>query len=247
MLTSQPLILLTATSLFISCMTASPPSSILAPEHVTIDSQAIAARFSGQIVPVVRNKPHSSPFMNGEPEHLRFAFDNDKLSKVVHYRERQLLLYPINAYREVFRKTPWEQEKFDKKIRLLKLLIANNPKNFTDVIPVLPPVEAMQVFCSQIRYLDFAEGAGVRFVSSYAIEAGGTTNESIFYSFQGMTSDGRYYISVFYPITAKGLPKTDETLVTINFLKRLASADFTPDLAKMDDMIKSLRVGEPVL
>lgn len=246
MLTPQPVILLTATLLFISCMTASPPSSILAPEHVTIDSQAIAARFSGKIVPVVRNKPYSPPFMNGEPEHLRFAFDNDKLSRVVHYRERQLLLYPIDAYRELFRTTPWELAKFDKKIRLLKLLITNNSKNYTDVIPVFPPVEAMQIFCSQIRNLDFAEGAGVRFVSRYETGAGGTTNENIFYTFQGLTSDGRYYISVFYPITAKGLPETEVLLTTINFLNRLAPADFTPDLEKMDDMIESLRVGELV-
>jgi hypothetical protein len=60
-----------------------------------------------------------------------------------------------------------------------------------------------------------------------------------------LTSDGRYYISVFYPITAKDLPETEVLLTTINFLNRLASADFTPDLAKMDDMLKSLRVVEP--
>jgi hypothetical protein len=86
----------------------------------------------------------------------------------------------------------------------LQHLIANSSASFTDVIPVLPPIEGIQVFWSQIR------------------------------------------ISVFYPITAKGLPETEVLLTTINFLNRLASADFTPDLARMDDMIKSLRVAEPM-
>jgi len=184
--------------------------------------------------------------MNGEPEHLRFAFGNDRLSRIVRYRDRQLLLYPINAYRELFRKAPWEQAKFDKKIKLLKKLIASSPESVTEVIPVLPPVEDLQLFWSQIRYLDFAGGAGVRFVTRYSMEASPTTNEHIFYTFQGLTSDGRYYISAFYPISAKGLPETKVVEATVNFLNRLASADFTPDLDKMDDMVKSLRFVEPV-
>jgi hypothetical protein len=245
-LTSNRLILLAATVFFIACTPASPPSSILAPEHVTIDLQVMAARFSGKIVPAMPNQWKSSIFMNGAPEHLQFAFGNDHLSGAVRYRERQLLLYPINAYRELFGSTSREQDKFDKKIKLLQQLIANSSESFTEVIPVLPPIEGMQVFWSQIRYLVFAEGAGVRFVTRYAMEASPTTNENIFYTFQGLTTDGRYYIAVFYPITAKDLPETAVILTTTNFLNRLASAGFTPDLAKLDDMIKSLRVVEPV-
>lgn len=243
---SKRFILLTATLLFFTCTPASPPSSILAPEHVTIDLQLIATKFTGKVVSTVPNKRESSIFMNGEPEHLRFAFDNDKLSGDVRYRERQLLLYPINAYRELFGNTSREQIKFDRKIRLLQQLIAKSPKSIADVIPVLPSVENMQLFCSQIRYLDFADGAGVRFVTRYAMETSPTTNEMIFYTFQGLTSDGRYYISVFYPITAKDLPETAVVLTTLNFLNRQASSDFRPDLARLDNMVKSLRVVVPV-
>jgi hypothetical protein len=246
LMTSKRLILLTATLLFVACSPAPPPSSILAPEHVTINLQVVAATFSGKVVPATPNKWKSSIFMNGAPEHLQFAFDNDHLSGVVRYRERQLLLYPINAYRELFRRAPKEQANFNKEIKLLQQFIVNSSESVTEAIPVLPPVETIQLFCSQIRYLNFADGAGVRFVTRYAMEASPTTNENIFYTFQGLTSDGRYYISVFYPITAKGLPETAVILTTINFLNRLASADFTPDLAKLDDMIKSLRVVEPV-
>lgn len=244
-MTSKRLILLAATLFFVACTPASPPSSILAPEHVTIDLQVMAVKFSGKVVPATPNQRKSPPFMNGAPEHLQFAFGNDHLSRAVRYRERQLLLYPIDAYRELFGSTSREQAKFDKKIKLLQQLIASSSESFTDVIPVLPPVETMQLFYSQIRYLDFADGAGVRFVTRYAMEASPTTNENIFYTFQGLTSDGRYYISVFYPITAKGLPETEVILTTTNFLNRLAPADFTPDLAKLDDMLQSLRVVEP--
>jgi hypothetical protein len=183
--------------------------------------------------------------MNGAPKHLRFAFDNDRLSKFVHYRDRQLLLYPIDAYRELLRNAPMEQAKFDKEITALKKLIAKSSEGINNMIPVLPPVETIQLFCSQVRYLDFAGGAGVRFITRYTMAASPTTNENIFYTFQGLTSDGKYYISAFYPITAKGLPETAATLATLNYLNRLSSADFTPDLARMDDMIKSLQLVEP--
>lgn len=241
------LIWLTTTCLLVACTPASPPSAIiLTPEHVTVNLQVIAAKFSGKVVSATPNERRSSPFMNGAPEHLQFAFDNDHLSVVVRYRERQLLLYPINAYRELFGITSREQARFNVEIKLLQQLIANSSESFSEAIPVLPPVESIQLFCSQIRYLNFADGAGVRFVTRYAMEASPTTNENIFYTFQGLTADGKYYISVFYPITAKGLPGTAVILTTTNFLNQLASADFTPDLARMDDMVKSLRIVEPL-
>jgi hypothetical protein len=110
----------------------------------------------------------------------------------------------------------------------------------------LPPVESIQLFCSQVRYLDFAGGAGVRFIARYSMEDNPTVTENIFYTFQGLTADSEYYISAFYPIAAKGLPEMAVTLATLNFLNRLTPADFTPSLEKMDDMIKSLQLAEPL-
>lgn len=245
-MTSKLLFLLTATLLVVSCTPGAPPSSDLAPEQVTIDSQEMSVRFNGKVVQAARNKPDSPPFMNGAPQHLRFAVHNEQLSKFINYRERQLLVYPIEAYRELFRNAPAEQAKFDKEIRRLKWLIVNSSEGAISMIPVLPPVETIQLFCSQIHYLTFVGGTGVRFISRYTMEASTTTNENIFYTFQGLTSDGKYYIAAFYPITAKGLPETAATLATVNFLNGLASSDFTPDLARIDDMIKSLRLVKPV-
>jgi hypothetical protein len=182
--------------------------------------------------------------MNGTPEHLRFGFDQDPLSKAVLYREPQLLVYPLNAYRDLFRSAPSEQRKFDSNIRRLGMLILKRPEDVGGSIPVLPPIDSMQLFCSQVRYLDFTDGAGIRFIARYSMEDNPTVTENIFYTFQGFTSDGRYYISAFYPVAVKGIPATAVALATRNFLNQLASTEFTPDLDKMDDIIKSLRLAE---
>ena len=84
--------LLIANLLVVSCTPDSPPAATLALEHLSINSQIMAARFSGQVVQAAANQPNAVTFMNGTPKHLRFAFDNDQLSNLVLYRQRQLLL-----------------------------------------------------------------------------------------------------------------------------------------------------------
>ena len=61
-LTSKRLIGLIATWLFVACAPVAPPSSILAPEHVTINLQVMAAKFSGKVVPATPNKWKASPY-----------------------------------------------------------------------------------------------------------------------------------------------------------------------------------------
>jgi hypothetical protein len=127
------------------------------------------------------------------------------------------------------------------------LLILKKSEDAAGIIPILPPVETIQLFCAQVRYLDFAGGAGVRFIARYSMEDNPTVAENIFYTFQGITTDGRYYISAFYPIAVKDLPEMAATLTTLNFLNRLVPADFSPDLDRIDEMIKSLQLEEQLL
>jgi hypothetical protein len=52
------------------------------------------------------------------------------------------------------------------------------------------------------KYLDFANGAGVRGVVEYAQDIFFFTNDGLLYEFDGLTQDGRYYINVRFPIAA---------------------------------------------
>jgi hypothetical protein len=84
---------------------------------------------------------------------------------------------------------------------------------------------------------------------------GRLTNQNIFYTFQGLTQDGKYYIAAFFPITASGL--SDELVQEdwqaaqahlaedIRHLESLSSQDFEPDLEILDSIIESLVVESP--
>lgn len=51
------------------------------------------------------------------------------------------------------------------------------------------------------KYLDFANGAGIRGLVQYMQDRFFYTNNGLMYEFNGLTQDGRYFISFRYPVT----------------------------------------------
>jgi hypothetical protein len=141
----------------------------------------------------------------------------------------------------------------------LKQLLGDAPGS-PDRIPLLPIFNAAQVFRSQVKYLNFQSGQGVRFVTQYDQAIMPLNNQEIFYTFQGLTSDGRYYIAAILPVATSTLPATGEVSQeqmqtfstadgfqnylnqTVQTLNGLPASDFTPNLDLLDAMIKSIQV-----
>ena len=115
----------------------------------------------------------------------------------------------------------------------------------------------------QLSYLDFGpDGRGLRAIS-YLVETPGPakiTNERLYYFFDGFSTNGRYYVTLTYPISAPGLAENGdftaeelaevtadyETYVqeTLAPLAELGTADFTPDLALIDELVQSIAVAD---
>ena len=125
----------------------------------------------------------------------------------------------------------------------------------SDEMPALPLRNAAQVFATQIRFVEFENGVGVRYLSRYAQAPFGTTNSQLFYTFQGLTYDNAYYVVVDVPVSSAFVPDTwtppadfdvnaiaAEDVALINQLMLSNPADFTPDLSVLDNMITTLTV-----
>jgi hypothetical protein len=126
-------------------------------------------------------------------------------------------------------------------------------------IPLIPIFNAAQMFRAQIKYLNFQNGQGIRFVTQYSQAIMPINNQEIFYAFQGLTSDGRYYIAAILPVATSALPDTNQlsqeqqaTFYTadafetylgkvVQTLNGLPPTDFTPNLDQLDAMLQSLR------
>jgi hypothetical protein len=139
----------------------------------------------------------------------------------------------------------------------LKNLLATRPQSPPgDILPFLPIWNAAQLMQANMRYLDFQTGSGVRFVTQFGQDVYPIHNGGIFYTFQGLNSDGAYYISTILPVQNAVLPDPDTVVMDEAFynnfktyveemeilLSAQPDASFTPDLSLLDAMIQSISV-----
>jgi hypothetical protein len=128
-----------------------------------------------------------------------------------------------------------------------------------EAIPYLPFYNAAQVMHTQVSYLDFKDGRGVRYLTQFDQAPLPINNYELHYTFQGLTSDGKYYVAAVLPVNLPALPmdaSVDLENPPANFMEDFpaylsdmvnmiggqpASA-FTPDLNTLDAMIMSLEI-----
>ena len=130
-------------------------------------------------------------------------------------------------------------------------------------LPFLPWINMKQTFCAQPQILDFQNGKGVRYISYYSQGPNPVMDREVFYTFQGLTDDGAYYVSAFFPVQtgvfpaepptcsrcgepdydpfAEWAPILTEQLVILN---AQPGERFAPSLNVLDDLIQSIHIGK---
>jgi hypothetical protein len=195
------------------------------------------------------------------PQHLAFTFaDNYAGAEPLLQRQQlnletmpQIVVYPVAAYSAM-------HPLAGAQIEQLQALLAARPPTPGGSLPYLPLQNAAQVFNSQLAYLAFTNGAGVRYVTAFSQGVTPITNQEIIYTFQGLTDDGQYYVAAFFPVKTAALADTEQVddweAFSVNYstyvaetkamLNDLTPLDFTPDLALLDAVVTSLRVEPDV-
>ena len=125
----------------------------------------------------------------------------------------------------------------------------------TENLPFLPPFNAAQVFHVMEKRLDSENGRGIRFLTLYSQGIVGVTNYEIFYTYQGLSADGRYYFAAVLPINSSLLPdlqlSNDELDKIVNeypdYIESMTETIrthnggiLTPSLEALDAMMMSL-------
>ncbi|MDP2994768.1 MAG: hypothetical protein Q8N46_06560, partial [Anaerolineales bacterium] len=75
-----------------------------------------------------------------------------------------------------------------------------------DSLPFLPVFNAAQTFYAQYQVIPFVSGTGIRYLTLYAQYYAPVNNNDLFYTYQGLTSDGQYWVSAILPINNPILP-----------------------------------------
>ena len=159
-------------------------------------------------------------------------------------------------------------------VQALKELLAEKPVTLPRGIPILPIIPAGQLIDVHIEYLTFTNGSGIRVLTQLGQGSWPINNEGLVYIFQGLTSDGAYYVSAFLPVTVSFLPDHVDDPATVppvdgisypqfgssNFdeeysdyqdaiIRKLSSTPseaFVPSLSLLDDLLKSLQIKSAV-
>jgi heat shock protein HslJ len=210
------------------------------------------------MLPGVPYQPNTPPDSNGLPPHLLMTFDNQPVTPdYFNPNEPQARLFPVPAYLDMYAQAgdPYVAER----IQQLSQLIAEKPEQPAPPLPVLPGINAVQALVAQTKYLDFNGGSGVAFLAYYTQDISPLTNESLLYFFQGLTTDGNWYISLVYQVDSSKLPNTaadvpaDITQQAMDnneaylqemtqLLNAAAPGDFTPPLDQLNAMAASIIV-----
>jgi hypothetical protein len=128
-------------------------------------------------------------------------------------------------------------------------------------LPFLPIINAAQIAHAKPEVIEFQNGSGLRYLTDFAQDNSPVTNEGLTYTFQGITSDGSFYIAAIIPVHHPELPadynafhQAEEAVEafrndypaflasTVQMLNETDQELFNPTLALLDEMIKSLRV-----
>jgi len=125
-------------------------------------------------------------------------------------------------------------------------------------LPFLPLTADVQQMHAQVKPLDFKSGKGVRFLTQYSNGMSPINNQMLFYTFQGLTNDGKYYTAAVLPVYLNGLPlnPTDTSNLPLEFtsdfntyvanlvnpLDLQSASDYAPDLDLLDALVQSIVV-----
>lgn len=211
---------------------------------------SLAKGMRGEVVPAA---PADSAPWDQAPEHFMITLDDYSLPSTFH--QPQINIYPVKAYAA-------KDESAAKVISDLQALIKTQPKldaHAKDALPFLPIWNAAQIIHTNLAYVKFANGSGVRYLSYYAQDVSPINNNGLFYTFQGLTSDGQYYVSVLLPVNNSAvLPATGELSgddyqkfadnfekylnETITQLDAQPAGGFSPSLDVLDNLVKSIQV-----
>jgi hypothetical protein len=216
----------------------------------SLDSSVVAQSATLETVPA-KVAAADAPNWEGAPEFQRLTLQGYPVAD--HPIQPQVFLYPVADLAAA-------NARMGEAAADLQILLQSRQPG--EQIPYLPLLaSAKEVLISRVDYLDFQGGSGVRFLTQAGNGLAPVNNSALVYTFQGLTSDGKYYVSAVLPVTHPELgaeTTPDEEMINAitadpgyyasylsertAWLEAQPPASFTPDLDALDALIRSITV-----
>ena len=220
----------------------------VAPESntVTLDLGATFPAYETNIIPPTSYEQAKG----GLPQHAEVTFGQQGAPIIY--------IIPVEEYKKL-----WDvngDPMVGNAMAKLEDLLAQKPTPFNNCCMSALPVEmagGLNDIVVQGRYLPTQTGEGLRFVGRFMQDSKPVANGQFFYVYQGFSTDHKYLISMFYPVTSTKLPNSDQvTQADIDQMNQNPQAyaaqkateldafspeDWSPSLTALDALITSLK------
>ena len=221
----------------------------------------LAADAAPELVPAA-TEDNGGPW-DAAPEHVRFQLDHYNVP-ANSFSVLRIDVYPADAYGNA-------NAGANISLQRLKGVLSNPSASLTNEnLPQVPYFNAASMLAAQVQRIHFANGDGVRMLTQYGQAVGPISNNGTFYHFEGLTSDGKYYIVAVLPVQAPflqngnepnaGLPAggipfpgyenlgnqqvySDYFAAVGAKLDATPADQFSPSLAALDAMLQSFKVS----
>ena len=258
-------VILTLVTAFSLIQIACGGAEVLDVDSVTIDTMDLPYSWQANLVEATPYDDSQPPGPMGLPEHLQINFGVTDPADV-QFGDPIIYIIPTEAYKAL-----WDEvgnSTVSDRLAMLEELLEEKPDLATARLPVLP-FEAYRVMgagnlavTAQREYLDTPWGSGIRFVSAPMQSADVILNRNTVYIEQGLTDDGVYLVSFFYPpvstsvlyddvseVSEEEFQKVYDDPVTYleeieELLDSLSASDWEPDLNTLDEVVSSLQFGD---
>lgn len=211
--------------------------------QISLDTGSMATGFDTETV----MPSAEGPYWEVLPAYTRLTLQGYPIRN--HLLMPQIFIYPVEELVTV-------NESAERIAASLQTLI-ESPQEITPM-PFLPLLNAQQVIHAHVQYLDFQNGQGLRYLTQFDQAFIPINNNELIYTYQGLTSDGKYYVAAVLPVNHPSLPNdgavtgneppeftSDFPTYLANMVASLnpqAAYTFTPDLTQLDAMMRSLEV-----
>jgi hypothetical protein len=166
-------------------------------------------------------------------------------------------VYPVQRYTELLPDT------IPAYLSALQSIVSNSScpaftGSFNSSLPFLPVFNASQVFFAECQVISFVGGNGIRYLTEFAQYYAVVNNYDLFYTYQGITSDGNYWVSAILPINNPILPDNGDNppdgmtmeefsanyepylMDVIDQLNSQPSDSYNPTLTALDELVSSI-------
>ena len=213
---------------------------------VSVDVSGVAQDFTSQVIEAV-SPSADGPWWEAMPQYTLLTLQG--YPTPAHLLETQIFVFPVEGLSV--------NESTAGMVESLQALLQSQQAG--DRMPYLPLYNAAQVMHAQVSYLDFKNGRGVRYLTQFDQAPLPINNYELHYTFQGLTSDGKYYVAAVLPVNLPALPMDASVDLnnppanfmedfptylsdTVDMLNGQPAGAFSPDLSALDAMIESLEI-----